>query len=132
VLKVIAAHDCGRAINPRMFKGQIEGGVGMGLGYALSEEFVLKDGKIVTDTLGKLKLPKITDAPEIEVIAIEEEDPGGPFGAKGVGELPVNPVAPAVVNAIFDAIGVRITSLPATPEKVLAAFRRGRSGKERS
>ena len=123
VLKIIAAHDCGRAINPQMFKGQIEGGVGMGLGYALSEEFVLKGGRVVTDTLNKLNLPKITDAPEIEVIAIEEEDPGGPFGAKGIGELPVNPVAPAVVNAIFDAVGVRITSLPANPEKVLAALR---------
>jgi CO/xanthine dehydrogenase Mo-binding subunit len=123
VLKVIAAHDCGKTINPRMFKGQIEGGVGMGLGYALSEEFILRDGKIVTDTLGKLKLPRITEAPEVEVMAIEEEDPGGPFGAKGIGELPVNPVAPAVINAIFDAVGVRITSLPATPEKILAALR---------
>jgi CO/xanthine dehydrogenase Mo-binding subunit len=121
--KVIAAHDCGRAVNPLMLKGQIEGGVGMGLGYALSEEFILKNGMVITDTLGKLKLPKITDAPEIEVIAIEEKDPGGPFGAKGIGELPVNPVAPAVINAIFDAVGVRITSLPATPEKILAALR---------
>jgi len=123
VLKIIAAHDCGKTINPQMFKGQIEGGVVMGLGYALSEEFVLKEGRVVTDTLSKLNLPRMTEAPEIEVIGIEEEDPGGPFGAKGIGELPVNPVAPAVINAIFDAVGVRITSLPANPEKVLAALR---------
>ena len=126
VLKIIAAHDCGRVINPSLFIGQVQGGVLMGLGYGLSEEVVLREGRVITDDLGKLKLPKITDAPEIEVIAIEDEDPGGPFGAKGMGELPVNPVAPAIVNAIYDAVGVRITSLPATKEKVLAAIRAGR------
>jgi len=81
----------------------------------------------VTDTLGKLGVPKITEAPEIQVIAIEEHCPGGPFGAKGMGELPVNPVAPAIVNAIYDAVGVRITSLPVTKENVLAALRESSS-----
>jgi len=128
VLKVIAAHDCGRMINPLMFRGQVEGGAVQGLGYGLSEEFLLKEGQVVTDTLGKLKLPKITEIPDIEVIPIEEQDPGGPFGAKGMGELPVNPVAPAIVNAIYDAVGVWITSLPVTKEKVLEALQQKSKG----
>mgnify|MGYP005839817541 CR=1 FL=1 len=123
VLRVIAAHDVGRAVNPLNIEGQIEGGVVMGIGYGLSEEFVMRDGRVVTDTLRKLCLPRIEQTPEIETIIIEDPHPEGPFGAKGMGELPASIAAPAIVNAIHDALGVWVTSLPARPERVLAALR---------
>lgn len=129
VLKVIAATDIGRAIHPEMAKGQVEGAVVMGIGYALSESFITDQGRIVSDTLAKLKLPRSSDAPEIDVILIEKEQPDGPFGAKGMGELPINPTAPAVINAIYDALGVRICSLPASPEKVRQALAEKNRGK---
>ncbi len=122
VLKVIAASDVGRAINPQMVRNQIEGAVMMGLGYGLSEKFVVEKGKVVTDNLRKLGVPRINSAPTIDVKIIEVEQPDGPFGAKGMGELPVNPTAPAIINAIYDAVGVRITELPATKEKILRAL----------
>jgi len=122
VLKVVAAHDVGRAIHPRNIEGQIEGGVVMGLGYGLSEEFVLKDGRIVTDTLRKCGVPHIAQAPEIVPIIVENPHPLGPFQAKGMAELPISVTAPAIANAIYDAIGVRMTELPMTPEKILAAL----------
>ena len=122
VLKIIAANDLGRAINPMMARGQVEGGVAMGVGYGVSEQFVLDQGRPVTDNLVKIGVPKITDMPEIEAILVESPVPTGPFGAKGMGELPVNPSAPAICNAIYDAVGVRINSLPATKDKVLAAL----------
>jgi CO/xanthine dehydrogenase Mo-binding subunit len=122
-LKVCAAQDSGRAINPMSVRGQIEGAVAMGLGYALSEQFVTNEFSLVTDDLAKLGLPKISDVPPIEVTIVEVPQPGGPYGAKGMGEVGLNPIAPAVSNAIFDAIGVRLRSLPMTPAKVLAAYR---------
>ncbi|SJZ91648.1 molybdopterin-dependent oxidoreductase [Selenihalanaerobacter shriftii] len=112
VLKIIAAHDVGKAINPKGVEGQIEGGVSMGVGYALSEEFYLKDGWPVQDTLSKLNLPNTANIPPIESIIIEEEHPEGPYGAKGMSELPVSPVAPAITNAIYDAIGLNINQIP--------------------
>ena len=123
VLKVIAAHEVGNAINPQNVQNQIEGCVVMGLGYGLLERFEMHQGQVVTDTLQKLHLPYSNVVPEIEVHIIEDPQPGGPFGAKGLGELPVNPTAPAIINAIYDAVGVRLTELPATPEKVLRAIR---------
>lgn len=125
VLKIIAAQDLGKAIHPQNSRCQIEGAVLMGLGYGLSEEFKLENGYLVTDNLRKLKLPTINDAPEIEVILIEEPS-DGPYGAKGMGELPLNPTAPAIINAIHNAVGVRISDLPATREKVLAALKRAK------
>ncbi|AMP20305.1 hypothetical protein AZF37_03190 [endosymbiont 'TC1' of Trimyema compressum] len=122
VLKVIAAQDLGKAVHPLQSKGQVEGGVAMGLGYGQSEEFVTNKGRIVTDNLAKLKVPKITDMPDIEIILVEEPQIEGPFGAKGMGELPVNPVAPAISNALFNALGVRMCELPITKEKVKAAL----------
>jgi CO/xanthine dehydrogenase Mo-binding subunit len=95
----------------------------MGLGYGLMEEFRLSEGQAITDTLKKLNLPRSTVVPEIEVYIVEDPHPGGPFGAKGLGELPVNPTAPAILNAIYNAVGVRLKELPATPDKVLAAIR---------
>jgi len=123
VLKVLAAHDVGKAIHPQNVRTQIEGSVVMGLGYGLMEEFKMSEGRVVTDTLKKLNLPDSTVVPEIEVYIIEDPQPGGPFGAKGFGELPMNPTAPAILNAIYDAVGVRLKELPAIPEKVLAAIR---------
>lgn len=113
VLRVVAAHDVGRAINPRLVKGQIEGGIMMGIGYALSEEMRLREGIPVTTTLKSLGVPGISHLPpDIVPIIVEDHHPLGPFGAKGMGELPMNPTAPAIVNAIHNAVGVWVNNLP--------------------
>jgi len=125
-LRVISAHDVGRAINPMYVEGQIEGGVVMGLGYALLEELQVREGRVQNPTLLDYRLLTALDAPQIESVIIETDDPEGPFGAKGVGEMGTNPTAAAVANAIYDAIGVRINSLPITPEKVLRALKERR------
>ncbi len=119
VLKLTAAHDVGRAINPTLIEGQIEGGVAQGLGMALMEEFLPGRGENLHDYL----IPTIGDVPQIESILIEDASPVGPFGAKGVGEQALIPTAPAILNALYDAAGVRIRKLPATPDKVRAAIR---------
>jgi len=118
VLKVIAAHDVGRAINPTLIEGQIEGGVAQGLGMALMEEFFPGKGENLHDYL----IPSAGDVPSIESILIEDPSSIGPFGAKGIGEQAVIPTAPAILNAIHDAIGVRIHRIPATPDRVRAAI----------
>ncbi len=123
VLKYIAAHDVGKALNPTAIEAQIEGGVMMGLGYALSEEFIVQDGINLTDSLHKCHLPSADRTPEIISVVLEIPHPLGPLGAKGFAEAPTVPVAPAILNAIYDAVGVRIKSLPATPDKVLAGLR---------
>lgn len=122
MLRIIAANDLGKAIHPLQAEGQIAGGVAMGVGYAQSEEYLTKDGYPVTVNLAKCKLPKASDMPELDIILVEEEQEEGPYGAKGMGELPVNPVAPALSNAIYDAIGVRVNTLPITKAKVLEAM----------
>ena len=124
ILKIIASQDLGKAIHPLQSKGQVEGGVVMGLGYATSEEFITDKGFVVTNNLAKLKIPKINNIPDIEVILIEEPQLDGPFGAKGMGELPVNPVAPAISNALYDALGIRMKSLPITKEKILKELKK--------
>lgn len=123
VLGIWAAHDVGRAINPRGVEGQIEGGVVQGLGQALMEDYQLEDGHTTTHGFAKYILPTSLDVPEINSIIVEDPDPKSPLGAKGIGEPALVPTAPAIMNAIYDAVGVRITSLPATPEKVLAALK---------
>jgi CO/xanthine dehydrogenase Mo-binding subunit len=123
VRKIIAAHDCGRAINPQKIEGQIEGSCLMGLGYALSESYELDRGIPETKTYRQLGVPTIKEAPDIKCILIEDPDPGGPFGAKGIAEVATVPVTPAILNAIYDATGVRIRKLPASPEKVLAGLK---------
>lgn len=123
VLKVFAAQDAGNAIHRQNLYGQIEGAVMMGAGYALQEEFVQKEGRIVTRNLLALKVPMIKNSFDIETAIVEVPQSTGPFGAKGMGEVPINPTAPAIVNAIYDAVGVRISSLPATRDKVLDALR---------
>ena len=123
VLKVIAAQDAGNAIHKQSVCGQIEGAVMMGAGYALQEEFLQKEGRVVTGDLLKLKVPFIKHSFDTEVLVVEKPQSTGPFGAKGMGEVPINPTAPAIINAIYDAVGVRIDSLPATKDKILAALR---------
>ncbi len=124
VQKVTAAHDVGRAINPTLIEGQIEGGVAQGLGMALMEEFFPGKGENLHDYL----IPSAGDVPPIESILIEDPSPIGPFGAKGIGEQAVIPTAPAILNAIHDAIGVRIYKVPATPDRVRAAILAKASG----
>ena len=123
VLGIWAAHDVGRAINPRGVEGQIEGAVVQGLGQALMEDYQLDNGHTTTHGFAKYILPTSLDIPEITSVIVEDRDPLSPLGAKGIGEPALVPTAPAIMNAIHDAIGVRITSLPATPEKVLAALK---------
>jgi len=117
VLKVIACHDVGKVLNRRAVEGQIEGGVMMGIGYALTEEWQLDDGKIVTDTFHKCGVPDAGMAPEIVSIAVEVPFPEGPCGMKGFAEVTCVPITPAVTNAIFNATGRRITRLPAKREQ---------------
>jgi len=115
----------GRAINPRGVEGQIEGGVVQGLGQALMEDYQLKDGHTTTHGFAKYILPTSLDIPQINTVIIEDRDPKSPLGAKGIGEPALVPTAPAILNAIYDAVGVRIKSLPATPERILEALQAG-------
>jgi len=127
VLKITAAHDVGRAINPTLIEGQIEGGAAQGLGHALMEEFFPGKGENLHDYL----IPTVGDMPPVESILIEDPSPVGPFGAKGIGEQAVIPTAPAILNAIHDATGVRVRRVPATPDRLRAAilgYRNGDSG----
>ncbi len=124
VLRFIAAHDVGRAINRTAVEGQIEGAVIMGLGYALSEEFVQERGRILSDRMHKIMVQRSTVPVQILPIIVEDPDPGGPFGAKGLAEAGAVPTAPAVCNAIYDAVGVRIKHLPATKERVLLGMKK--------
>jgi CO/xanthine dehydrogenase Mo-binding subunit len=118
VLKITAAHDVGRAINPTLVEGQIEGGAAQGLGMALMEEFFPGKGENLHDYL----IPTIGDMPPVESILIEDPSPAGPYGAKGIGEQALIPTAPAILNALYDAVGIRIRKLPATPDKVRSAI----------
>jgi aldehyde oxidoreductase len=122
VLNIISANDVGKILNRQAIEGQIHGGVMMGLGYALSEEFVVEAGINRTDSLHKCRLPTADQTPEIIPVIVEVPHPLGPQGAKGFAEAPSLATAPAIVNAIYDAVGVRITSLPADKKKVKAAL----------
>lgn len=124
VLKSIACHDVGRAINPAAVRGQIAGGSNQGLGYALMEEFMLRHGRVMTPSLSEYLVPTALDFAPTQVIILESGTGVGPFGAKGIGEPSLTPAAAAVANAVADAIGVRIHDLPLTPEKVLMAVDR--------
>jgi aldehyde oxidoreductase len=118
VRRIVAAHDVGRAINPTQVEGQIHGGIAQGLGFALMEAYV--PGR--TENLHDYLIPTVGDMPEIDCLLIEDAEPSGPYGAKGVGEPALVPTAPAILGAIRDAVGVRITRLPATPDRVRAAI----------
>jgi CO/xanthine dehydrogenase Mo-binding subunit len=118
VLNYTACHDIGRAINPMGAEGQIEGGIAQGLGGGLWEEMIVRDGVIENPNFVDYRLPTMLDTPPIHVSLVEDPDPIGPFGAKGIGEHPILGPAPALANAIADATGVRITEIPVTPERL--------------
>lgn len=118
-LKFVAAHDVGKAINPTLVEGQVHGGIAQGLGMALMEEYIPGH----TENLHDYLIPTIGDIPPIETIIIEDPDVHGPYGAKGLGEHVLIPTAPSILNAIFDAVDVRITKIPATPARVRAAIK---------
>lgn len=122
LIKITAAHDVGRAINPLLAEGQIEGGIAQGIGMALMEEYI--PGR--TENLHDYLIPTIGDVPPIETILVEVPDPEGPFGAKGLGEHVLIPTAPAILNAIRHATGVLVTKVPATPSRILAAIEEAR------
>jgi 4-hydroxybenzoyl-CoA reductase alpha subunit len=123
ILKFIAAHDLGKAINPMAAEGQIEGSVLQGIGYTLMEEMVWDEGVLLNPNFQDYRAPFIWDVPEMKTILIESNDPDGPFGAKGIGEAPLIPTAAAVANAIDDAVGIRVRELPITPGKILRHLR---------
>ncbi len=128
VLRYVAAVDCGVAINPALAEGQVEGAVTQGLGYALFEEMVFDDnGRLLNPNFADYKLPNAFDMPKLETILVETYEASGPYGAKSVAEVPINGPAPAIANAVYDAIGVRITDLPLTAEKVLTALKKSES-----
>ncbi|RMF88886.1 MAG: xanthine dehydrogenase family protein molybdopterin-binding subunit [Nitrospinota bacterium] len=130
VLRVVAAHDVGFAIHPTNLEGQIQGGVAQALGHALLEETRFDQGRIANASFLDYKIPSSQDVPPINALLVEVGDEKGPFGARGIGEPPIIPTAPAIANAIAHAIGVRIKELPITPEKILQALRQGGRQKE--
>src|ERR1700704_5473382 len=130
VHKVWAAHDCGRALNPVSVEGQVIGSVWMGLGQAMQEEMVWKDGLLMNPGMLEYKSPSATESPEVECIIVESVDPEGPFGAKEASEGSLAATIPAIANAIFDAVGVRLREAPFTPERVLAAIKAKHSEKK--
>ena len=123
VHKIWAAHDCGRALNPVAVEGQIIGSVWMGLGQALEEEMIWKDGLLMNPGLLEYRSPSSVESPEVEPIVVESIDPEGPFGAKECSEGSLAATIPAIANAIYDAVGIRLREVPFTPERVLAALR---------
>lgn len=121
--KITAAHDCGKALNPLTVEGQIEGSVYMGFGQALQEDMIWQDGRLMNPSLLEYRIPATKENPDIDSIIIESIDPEGPFGAKEAGEGSLAATIPAIANAIHDAVGVRINSVPITPDKILEALR---------
>ena len=118
VLRVIAASDAGRVINPLGFQSQVEGGAVMGVGHGIMEEFKLENGVILSDRIAKYEIPRMKDSPKVESLIVEDPTSEGPYGAKGIGELVCVPTPPAIANAVYNAIGLRVDSLPITKEKV--------------
>ncbi len=129
VRKVVSAIDVGKAVNPVLVRGQIAGGTLQSLGFAVMEEVVMQGGRMVNDRLSNYLLPTFMDAPEMDIHLVEKYYPYGPFGAKGIGELPMDGGAPAVVAAVCNALGVEVTELPMTPERLQAAVEQARRGK---
>ena len=122
VLKVISANDVGMAVNPLGLQGQVEGGVMMGLGHCLTEDFIMDKGKVVTDYLARYRIPGIMLTPEITSIIVEHPTAEGPYGAKGVGEICSIPTTPAITNAVYNAVGVRVDRTPVDQEQIAIAL----------
>jgi CO/xanthine dehydrogenase Mo-binding subunit len=132
VKKMVTAHDVGTILNPLTHQGQIDGGMIQGLGYALMEELRIEDGQISTLSLGDYKIPTIHDIPELVTVLLDPGPGLAPYQSKGIGESSNIPVAAAIANAVVDAVGVRITDLPITAEKVFAALNAQREDGVRS
>ena len=124
VLRLIAADDIGRALNPLTAEGQVEGAVIQGLGLALYERMIYEGGEVVNGSFADYPLPRAEGSPPIQTVLVETNDPYGPFGGKGGSETPIDPTAAAIANAVYDATGVRMTSLPVTAEKLLTALKK--------
>lgn len=124
IIKAVCAQDVGRAINPKLIEGQMDGGFAMGLGYTIFEDLNLNKGRMKNDRFSSYLIPTSMDIPELEKIIIEDPESTGPFGAKGIGEPVMLGVAPAILNAIYDATGVRINEIPVTPEVLLKALKK--------
>ena len=132
VLKIVGAHDMGKAINPMTCEGQIEGGMVHGMGPALIEEMLVGEkGEILNPSFADYKVPTALDIPEVTPLLVEVPHQDGPWGAKGIGEMTTVPIAAAIANAIYHAVGVRIKSLPITPEKLLRALKEKGGAKEK-
>jgi CO/xanthine dehydrogenase Mo-binding subunit len=124
VLDFVSAVDCGTPIHPRLAEGQMEGAIANGIGYALTEELEFTDGGAVRNAdLAHYKIPGPVDLPPIRVILVDSYEPTGPMGAKSIGEIGINAPIPAIANAVYDAIGIRLTETPFTPERVWRALR---------
>ncbi|MEA3355801.1 MAG: molybdopterin cofactor-binding domain-containing protein [Candidatus Bipolaricaulota bacterium] len=127
VVRYVAAVDCGTAINPRLAEGQVEGAVVNGIGYALTEEMLLsKHGRVQNPSLFDYKIPCALDIPPIDVILVESHEPTGPMGAKSIAEIGINAPIPTIANAVYDAVGIRLSKTPFTPERVLQAIRKAK------
>jgi CO/xanthine dehydrogenase Mo-binding subunit len=122
VLRYTTAHDSGVVLNPLGYQGQVNGGFQHGLGYALMEELIVEDGRVTTLSFGDYKMPTVRDMPPLETVVLESDQGEGPYSIRGIGEAPCIPVAPAIANAVEDAVGVRIRDLPITAQKVYLAL----------
>jgi CO/xanthine dehydrogenase Mo-binding subunit len=122
VLRFTTAHDVGQIVHPIGHQGQIEGAIMQGIGYAMTEEIHLEDGRVTNPSFGEYKLPTMRDTPPLTTVLVESPHGVGPYRIKGIGESPLTPVAPAIANAVADAIGVRIRDLPITAEKIYGAL----------
>ncbi|MBO0688111.1 MAG: molybdopterin-dependent oxidoreductase [Candidatus Dormibacteraeota bacterium] len=126
VVDLVAATDCGNVVNPALAEAQVEGGAAQGIGYGLLEDLVCEDGMVRNPNFAMYKIPTATEMPPIRSIWVQTDDPRGPYGAKGLGEMGLVPTAPAIANAVYDATGARVTRIPLTPERVLDALRSSR------
>ena len=122
VNKIVSVHDVGTVINPMTHQGQIDGGFVQGLGYSVMEEMTKDGPRVMTLNLGDFCIPCVKDVPELETVLVEDQSGPGPFSAKSIGENSIVPTAPAIANAVADAVGVRILDLPVTAEKVYSAL----------
>jgi len=128
VLDVWVGEDIGRVINPKMCEGQLEGGVVQGMGYALGEDYIWRNGVVRNPNFRDYKIPAFVGVPRIHCYWVETDEPAGPYGGKSIGEAAMNPTAVAIANAVYDAVGVRIKDLPLTPEKILKALKEKNEG----
>jgi len=131
--RITGAHDCGFAINTTQVEGQMQGSMMMGMGEALMEQICYDDkGRILNSNLAEYKIPTSLDMPQLDAIIVESHEPNGPYGAKEVGEGAIMPVIPSILNAIYDATGVRINELPVTPERIVKALKEKQSEEQQS